>query len=242
MESVLLLPNEIIQEVIRFCRPVVIVELIKLNKRLSLLCDDLWEFLVEKHFGSSDVNTIVKSQTVKEFYPRVMVTKKELFIRYHSIDRFKNEPDLGYKNVDVEVLGGYPGLCLSKKDIKVLSPLIGVLTNLKILDLTYNNIIKLPDSIGRLINLTEINLDNNHLKHLPESFVNLKCLKKIALNNNDFAEIPKEIITMIENNQIMEVFLLGNPVNLGKEASRLPKLGTYFRDHVVQRKCAIVRA
>ena len=52
------------------------------------------------------------------------------------------------------------------------------LTNLKILNLSWNKITSIPESFGQLSNLTELHLNNNQITSIPEV---LKQLPKLTI-------------------------------------------------------------
>lgn len=70
---------------------------------------------------------------------------------------------------------------------------VGLLTNLKVLDLSANSLKSLPNSIGFLNSLEEINLTKNSLTELPKTLGGLPHLKSIEANRNPLKDIPKNI-------------------------------------------------
>jgi Leucine-rich repeat (LRR) protein len=58
------------------------------------------------------------------------------------------------------------------------------LPNLRLLNLSNNAIVLLPDSLSQLTNLEVCDFSNNQILTVPESFRNLKNLKTLVLNNN----------------------------------------------------------
>ena len=69
-----------------------------------------------------------------------------------------------------------------------------------ILDLSYTEVISIPNSIEKLINLEELHLNSAELYSLPESIGKLINLKWISLANNYSNEIP----SLIENLKKLE--------------------------------------
>ena len=56
------------------------------------------------------------------------------------------------------------------------------------LDLSYCNLIEIPECIGNLINLQCLNLSNNEIKEIPDSMGNLTNLNTLYLSKNPFEE------------------------------------------------------
>lgn len=72
---------------------------------------------------------------------------------------------------------------------------IAFLVNLKVLNISYNDILEIPDgALGRLTKLTELYLSGNNLTKLPaEDFENLTELRLFYLNNNKLPTLPSEL-------------------------------------------------
>lgn len=84
-------------------------------------------------------------------------------------------------------------LDLSNKDITEIPEEIGELTSLKKLNLSYNNIIGIPDSICNLKNLEELYLLRNKLTKLPVAFGQLRKLKVLDVSYNPIVKLPMQI-------------------------------------------------
>jgi hypothetical protein len=67
---------------------------------------------------------------------------------------------------------------------------ISLLTNLKVLNLSGNQLTGIPDTIGELKSLVELDLEANGLKSLPDSIGELSNLQKLNLEKNSIEEIP----------------------------------------------------
>jgi leucine-rich repeat protein SHOC2 len=68
------------------------------------------------------------------------------------------------------------------------------LSNLKILDLSFNKIESIPSHLfENLTKLEYLNLSNNKISLLPENIENCKYLTNLTLNNNEIIQLPKTI-------------------------------------------------
>eukprot|EP00288_Rhodomonas_lens_P017730 CAMPEP_0177712000 /NCGR_PEP_ID=MMETSP0484_2-20121128/12165_1 /TAXON_ID=354590 /ORGANISM="Rhodomonas lens, Strain RHODO" /LENGTH=619 /DNA_ID=CAMNT_0019223779 /DNA_START=176 /DNA_END=2032 /DNA_ORIENTATION=+ len=67
------------------------------------------------------------------------------------------------------------------------------LANLKVLDLSFNQLKKLPSGIGGLAKLEVLELRGNGFKKLPAEMTGLKKLKRISLEYNRFKKMPAEL-------------------------------------------------
>jgi len=76
-------------------------------------------------------------------------------------------------------------LILRENHIITLSPRIGELSNLLILDLSHNFLQNLPKEIVALHNLTHLNLNSNCLEELPDALFNLK-VRFLGIAKNSF--------------------------------------------------------
>jgi len=99
-------------------------------------------------------------------------------------------------------------LDLSYNLLKKLPGSIDKLTELKELDLSHNLLTNIPESITNLKKLRKLNLENNNLEYLPVLIGNLAKLKELNLNNNNLAYLPPSIIHL-EN--LKKIDLRGNP-------------------------------
>lgn len=78
------------------------------------------------------------------------------------------------------------------------------------LDLSYNHLINLTESIDKLKSLKILNLKSNRLRTLPEALSNLTLLQTLNLRNNMLKKIPKSIKSL----KTIEVLdLHGNKLN-----------------------------
>jgi len=73
---------------------------------------------------------------------------------------------------------------------------ICVLTHLKNITITSNEISKLPGCITKLVALETLNLKNNKLQEFPVEITKLVSLEKLDLSGNDISSIPDDIGNM----------------------------------------------
>ncbi|XP_074048941.1 leucine-rich repeat and death domain-containing protein 1 isoform X5 [Macrotis lagotis] len=67
---------------------------------------------------------------------------------------------------------------------------LSILTELEILDISYNSIKELPKNIGELSKLVHFNASNNLISVLPLSFGFLNKLKHLNMSGNHLTELP----------------------------------------------------
>lgn len=79
-------------------------------------------------------------------------------------------------------------------DLRSLPAELGLLHNLKQLDLCGNRLAAVPPEIGQLRNLQSLDLSDNELTALPDSMRQLGKLKRVFLHRNDALDIPPEIL------------------------------------------------
>ncbi|KAD4584291.1 hypothetical protein E3N88_21892 [Mikania micrantha] len=103
---------------------------------------------------------------------------------------------------------------------------IGELTNLRLLLLNGNQLTgSLPEEIGYLPNLDRIQIDQNHINGgIPKSFANLNMTKHLHMNNNSLSgQIPPELSRLPS---LVHLLLDNNNLSgyLPPQLSELPKL------------------
>jgi len=103
---------------------------------------------------------------------------------------------------------------------------------LKVLDLSFLNLNKIPPEIGCLENLEELSLAGNCLKELPEEIYNLKNLKVLSLGDvisggNKLTSLSKKI-GKLTNLEVLKIVWNEDLKELPKEILNLPKLDLVF--------------
>ncbi|QZA58699.1 leucine-rich repeat domain-containing protein [Candidatus Rhabdochlamydia porcellionis] len=91
------------------------------------------------------------------------------------------------------------------------------------LDISYNNLIILPESFGNLQALTRLNLSHNQLTGLPESFACLTTLKYLNLSHNNFTMLPDllgDLQTLLQLDASYNYFSLSLPMKVWNLPSR----------------------
>ncbi len=119
---------------------------------------------------------------------------------------------------ELDMLKGIERLSFKACLINALPEVIGELTQLKELDLSYTQIKYLPESICELTNLEILNLRFTNIQRLPENIGDLEKLIILDLSRTKIEYLP----TSIENLKNLEVLDLGNtpikmlPFNIDK--------------------------
>jgi len=94
--------------------------------------------------------------------------------------------------------------CLPKHSI---SDVIGNLTALQTLDLSYNDISDISDQDVFLppLNLSSLYLSNNHLSHLPlNKILPLPNLKVLGLEGNEIGVFDEKFMKIVQNGTILK--------------------------------------
>jgi len=156
--------------------------------------------------------------------------KAELERRRAAVEQLKAERLLAASRViaarklpeNFDVLIPLDSLNCEEWDLDSLSPEIGKLKNLKLLNLNQNFLKSLPEEIWDLQNLQLLNLSNNFLKSLPKEIGNLSSLQTLYLNANTLNNLPKEIGNL-NNLQGLDLFF-NELENLPEEITKLRSL------------------
>ena len=97
---------------------------------------------------------------------------------------------------EIGLLSNLRELDLSFNAITSIPVEIGVLQNLEILDLSCNKIDSFPVELGNLIKLLYLDLSSNAITSLPTSFGNLHALETLNLSQTGLTSFPQGICNM----------------------------------------------
>lgn len=107
------------------------------------------------------------------------------------------QPDRVYRSLqDVEDPALVYQLRLNFKHLAKVPDEIRDMKNLRVLDLSKNQIVTLPGWIGELSQLRELYLGRNHLCRIPGEIARLDSLRVLSADRNPLLELPDEIGSM----------------------------------------------
>lgn len=103
-------------------------------------------------------------------------------------------------------------LNLNRNQLTSLPRQISRFCNLRVLDLSSNNLSWIDDSLSELRFLRCLVIKNNFLTEdsLPKDFGALKCLQELNLSGNQFASIPQQIL---ELSDLRALYMGGNRIS-----------------------------
>ena len=104
---------------------------------------------------------------------------------------------------------------LSLQQLTKLPEFIGELTQLEILDVSNNQLTTLPESIGQLTRLQTLYIDDNQLTTLPKSIGQLTQLQRLSLADNQLILLPESIGQLAK---LQRLDLNGNQLTLLPES------------------------
>uniref|UniRef100_A0A1B6CC18 Uncharacterized protein n=1 Tax=Clastoptera arizonana TaxID=38151 RepID=A0A1B6CC18_9HEMI len=105
-------------------------------------------------------------------------------------------PDIMFSNIfyDPEKV---TELYLNNTGLALLSTDIDLLKNLKVLDISKNELTWLPETFVLLQHLEKINVSNNNLAYLPKNFNKMLSIQELYLSNNKLENVESEIKTLM---------------------------------------------
>ncbi len=204
---------------------------------LSVICVNLNSF-AQKFTSLVDAlknpNAVVEldlsSQNLTEL-PDEMSKFVNLKVLNLSDNNFSNIPEVVFQLVSLEQLHAQGARTYFEKYekeflITSISPAINKLSKLKVLNLSYNDIDKLPASFFELSELSELNLFHNRVHNQTdlEIIAKLSRLTNLNLGANDILELPD----LFANLQSIKVLSLDNAysegVPVGEMMTEFPKI------------------
>ena len=84
-------------------------------------------------------------------------------------------------------------LYLNKNFFLKMPKALFMLTSLKILDISDNDINEIPEEIWKMKSLTSVNFDNNDIGRIPASIGQLAALEELSCSNNKLTALPNAI-------------------------------------------------
>ena len=115
---------------------------------------------------------------------------------------------------EVEILN------LSHNELSKLPRSTSNLSNLTKLNLNHNKLTQFPEVVVTLINLTHLFVNDNELSTLPENMKNLENLEELELRNNKMKKVSKYIVDL---HRLKKHSVTGNPLTF-EEMERLMTL------------------
>lgn len=104
--------------------------------------------------------------------------------------------------------------------------IVVLLSKLKKINLSHNQLTTLPVEVGKLQKLRELDLGDNQLKTLPDEIGQLRSLVYMGLSRNQFQTLPPEI-GLLQN--LEELHLFKNPLqSLLEEFCNLKNTGIFI--------------
>lgn len=120
-------------------------------------------------------------------------TIKDIFIDENLRSEIKEILDKNDEDyIEIEDINEVTELKLDGKNIKDIKG-IEVFTNLRVLDLDNNEIVKIPSKIGELKSLEVLSINNNELEEIPNEIGELESLEELSISDNRIEELPVEI-------------------------------------------------
>ena len=195
-----------------------IVSLSAVCKHLRKLCEDdfVWKRIYIDKFNES-------------YYPNCGYRYIDLYkIRYCTDTFIKNVPakykiigtphtyNISFTNVDISYLDMdvlpkevytfmlLDHLSIQHANMRKVSTYISNLKQLKVLNLSHNNI-ESCEPFVQLSTLTVLDLSHNKIKTIPSDIQNLKKLTSLNMSSNEIVHVPDEMKKLSKLNRLMSV-------------------------------------
>lgn len=102
-----------------------------------------------------------------------------------------------------------------------LTSLPNLPTQLRVIDVSFNNITSLHESFGEITPLQKLNIESNQLSRIPSSFLKFRYLRIFRYNNNSLPSVPKGAAL-----QTIRLLVTALDPNAAAAANMLEKAGT----------------
>ncbi len=148
---------------------------------------------------------------------------REAILRFdNNIKTFKDAKSFGLENINGEVRITQINLSNYTFANNALPTEVGLLTELKSLNLFQCKLNSIPNEFGNLVKVESVYLNNNSITSLPSEIGNLTNLKDFRVNNNSITILPENFYNLsnleifeINNNPLLTFSTgLGNLFNL----------------------------
>lgn len=169
-------------------------ELLKSFKELENIPADVSLFsLYRRHVALNNINLhmVLNTRNLNQLYDMYVFNKVVDLSGLHLTrlpPMLFNNPNLVYFPFVLNVSNN----CLTQLPCSILR-----LKKLKILDLSGNSIVKLPENINDFEHLETVFLANNSLQELPLGLIRLKKLKHLDIRRNCLQVLPPELDTVV---------------------------------------------
>ncbi|KAM3314963.1 hypothetical protein ACQJBY_033618 [Aegilops geniculata] len=103
-------------------------------------------------------------------------------------------------------------LTVSQNSLLCLPKSVGDLCNMLLLNVSDNKLNALPESIGGCKSLEELQANGNTIEDVPSSICNLACLKSLSLNGNKIRQLPPNMLK--DCKALQNLSLHSNPISM----------------------------
>ena len=219
--KLIFLPDEIIMEeiIMNSSDTPNFMSICQSNKKFVNICnnDDFWRRLYEKYYADTDIDLDVEFDSFFDLF-------KFAFSLDNVLIAFKDQGEVGIRKLHSLKKIKLTNRTDSIHKIESIPYGIGYLENLFKLNLENNDISYISPQIGKLVNLEILNLRGNRISSIPEELYNLTNLLKLDLSLNDITFISPKISNLIK---LTELNLAANVLKYYPiEIYNLPKLIT----------------